>query len=204
MPSKDNAVGLFPEIEERWEAASQGMMHLMDFGIEALILAQGHIASNNLKKAGEYLNTAAIYTKAGASLMRQLGEFVSASEYSSFRKTRDIKGSLTDEHIVASHKKQKELIFAISYEIKRLSDGDINNAIVKNPGFCKLAHGVLILNDAHRVVFGSHKFVCTKMVPKEEKSLRGGDITTLVNNDLSDMISELRAIFKQRPQDTEN
>lgn len=177
---------LFGGVEDRWEAGSQGLMRLMEFGCEALARADVSLGSSALECA-KHVHDAALYVRAGAALMRQLGTDVSPEEYADFRRSRDVGGSATDARIVEVHRWQKAAMDGLFRRVRAAWGADPARA-----PHAALARALLELNEAHHVVFASHRFVCQRLVPQGERSLRGGDIAALHNNDLAQFVADLR------------
>lgn len=190
----DGVQGIYSSVEERWEAASQGLMRLMEFCLEALEFAKD-VSARDLSEAARHIKSAAQYTEAGALLMRQLGSVVSPAEYAIFRKQRDIAGSSTDQRIVDVHRKQKITSDHLFILLESLLEPGIPRAL-ESSATQIFARNLIALNDAHRVVFASHRYVCTHVVPAGQESLRGGNIAELRIANLSKLIDSLRSHLK--------
>jgi len=75
---------------------------------------------------------------------------------------------------------------------------DINkavNIIKKDKGLYDLTKAIFSLNNSHKVVFESHKHVCTRAVEQGKKSIRGGEINMLENKDFADSLDKLKTIL---------
>lgn len=193
----DNKQNIFESIEDRWEAGSQGLMRLMEFSLELLKDAEDFLKKHDFVKAKKALILSADFVITGAKLMKVFGK-ISPDEYNKFRYSRDILGSKTDKRIIEIHKKQKIVVINILKKYFEIIPIDINkavNIIKKDKGLYDLTKAIFSLNNSHKVVFESHKHVCTRAVEQGKKSIRGGEINMLENKDFADSLDKLKTIL---------
>lgn len=205
----DLVQGIFPSIEDRWEAGSQCLMRLMEFSLEALKIALSFAHNEDILQCARYINKSSHFTKTGAKMMATFGN-IDKNEYDKFRDTRDVHGSDTDLKIIELHLIQREvmtnLIRAYFYNLHK-NNLNIDTKIEKlaeqisaNSDLKYLTDAMIYADETHKAVFAAHTWVCEKVVNKGEPSIRGNYIEMFQNRDFIPALLNLKQQFKSIQQ----